>query len=47
MIESLDILYNRIEQEEIIPKQWQQVKIKSIDKKESGEELKKNQRGFL
>ena len=28
MIKSLEILYNRIEQEKIIPKQWKQVIIK-------------------
>ena len=44
IIKSLEILYNRIEQEKIIPKQWQQVIIKSVDKKGSGEELSKSQR---
>ena len=43
-IKILQILYNRIEQEKITPKQWQQVITKSVDKKESGEELSKNQR---
>ena len=33
MTKSLEILYNRIEQEKIISKQWQQVIIKSVDKK--------------
>ena len=47
IIKSLEILYNRIEQEKIIPKQWQQVIIKSVDKKGSGEELNKNQRGLF
>ena len=44
MIKSLEILYNTIEQEKIIPKQWQQVIIKYVDKKGSGEKLSKNQR---
>ena len=47
MIRSLEILYNRIEQEKIISKQWQQVIIKSVDKKGSGDELSKNQRGLI
>ena len=47
MIKSLEILYNRIEQEKIIPKQWQRVIIKSVDKKGSGEKLSKNQRGLF
>ena len=47
MIKSLEILYNRIEQEKIIPKQWLQLIIKSVDKKGSGEELSKNQRGLF
>ena len=47
MIKSLEILYNRIEQEKIISKEWQQVMIKSVDKKGSGEELSKNQRGLF
>ena len=38
MIKGLEILNNRIQQEKIIPKQLQQVIIKSINKKESGEE---------
>ena len=44
MIKSLEILYNRIEQEKIIPKQWKQVIIKSVDKKGSSEELSKSER---
>ena len=47
MIRSLEILYNRIEKEKIISKQWQQVIIKSVDKKGSGDELSKNQRGLI
>ena len=47
MIKSLEILFNRIDQEKTIPKQWQQVIIKSIDKKWSGEELSKGQRGLF
>ena len=47
MKKGLEILYNRIQQEKIIPKQLQQVIIKSINKKESGEELSKNQRGLF
>ena len=47
MIKSLEILYNRIEQEKIIPKQWLQLMIKSVDKKGNGEELSKNQRGLF
>ena len=47
MQKGLEILYNRIQQEKIIPKQLQQVIIKSINKKESGEELSKNQRGLF
>ena len=46
MIENLEILYNRIEQEKIIPKQWQQVITESVDKKGSDEELSKSQRGL-
>ena len=41
MIKILEILYNRIEQEKIISKYWQQVIIKSVDKKRSGEGLRK------
>ena len=41
MIKSLEILYNRIEQNNIIPKQLQQVIIKSADKKRSGDEPSK------
>ena len=47
MIKSLEILYNIIEQERTIPKQWQQVTIKSVDKKGNGEELSKSQRGLF
>ena len=47
MIKSLEILYNRIEQEKIIPKQWKQVIIKSVDKKGSSEELSKSERGLF
>ena len=47
MKKSLEILYNRIEQEGIIPKQWQQVITKSVDKKGNGEELSKSQRGLF
>ena len=47
MIKSLEILYNRIEHERIIPKQCQQVIIKSVDKKGNGEELSKSQRGLF
>ena len=47
MIKSLEILYNRIEQEKIIPKQWKRFIIKSVDKKGSGEKLSKNQRGLF
>ena len=47
MIKSLEILYNRIEQERIIPKQWEQFIIKSVDKKRNGEELSKSQRGLF
>ena len=47
MIENLEILYNRIEQEKIIPKEWQQVITKSVDKKGSGEELSKSQSGLF
>ena len=46
-IKILEILYNRIQQEKIRPKQWQQVIIKSVNKKGSGEELSKNQRGLF
>ena len=42
MIKSLEILNNRIEQEKIIPKQWQLVIIKSVDEKGSDEVLSKN-----
>ena len=41
MIKILEILYNRVEQEKIISKYWQQVIIKSVDKKRSGEGLRK------
>ena len=44
MIKSLEILNNRIEQEKIIPKQWQLVIIKSVDEKGSDEVLSKNQK---
>ena len=44
---NLEILYNRIEQERIIPKQWQQVIIKSVEKKGNGEERSKSQRGLI
>ena len=37
------MLYNRIEQERTIPKQWQQVITKSVDKKGNGEKLSKSQ----
>ena len=47
IIKSLEILYNRIEQEKIIPKQWKRFIIKSVDKKGSGEKLSKNQRGLF
>ena len=47
MIKSLEILYNRIEQERIVPKQWQQVIIISVDKKGNGEELSKSQRDLF
>ena len=47
MIKSLEILYIRIEQKKIIPKQWQQLIIKSIDMKENCEELSINQRGLF
>ena len=47
MIKSLEILYSKIEQERTIPKQWQQVIIKSVDKKGNGDELSKSQRGLF
>ena len=47
MIKSVEIICNRIEQEKIIRKQWQQVIIKSADKKGIGEELSKNKRGLF
>ena len=47
MIKSREVLHNRIEQEKIIPRQWQQVIIKWVHKKGSGEELSKNQRGLF
>ena len=47
MIKSLEILYNRIEQEKLIPKQQQQVIIKSVDKKGSGKELSKSQGDYF
>ena len=47
MIKSVEIICNRIEQEKIIRKQWQQVIIKSADKKGIGEELNKNKRGLF
>ena len=47
MIKSREVLYNRIEQEKIIPRQLQKVIIKSVHKKGSGEELSKNQRGLF
>ena len=47
MIKSLEKLYISIEQEKMITTQWQQVIIKSVDKKGSGEELSKSQRGLF
>ena len=47
MIKILEILYNRIQQEKIRPKQWQQVIKKPVNKKGSDEELRKNQRGLF
>ena len=47
MIKSREVLYNRIEQEKIIPRQLQQVIIKSVHKKGSSEELSKHQRGLF
>ena len=47
MIKSLEILYNRIEQQKILSKQWQQAIIKAVYKKGSGEEQSKNQRGLF
>ena len=46
MIKSPEVLYNRTEQERIIPKQWPQ-EIKSVDKKGNDEELSKSQRGLF
>ena len=47
MIKSLEILHNRIEQERMIPKRWQQVIIKSVNKKGNDEKLSKSQRSLL
>ena len=45
MIKSLEILYNIIEPEKIIPELWQQV-INKIEERNS-EKISKNQRGFF
>ena len=44
---SLEILYNRAEQEKIIPKHWQQVIIKSVDKKKKWWGTKLKSEGFI
>ena len=47
MIKSLEILHNRTEQKNIIPKQWQQIIKKSINKRRNVEELCINQRDLF
>ena len=46
IIKRLEVKYNRTEQENIVPKQWQKVIIKSLNKKGNSEELRKNQRSL-
>ena len=46
MVKSLEIIYNRIEEETIVPKQWKEVVINSVNKN-SSEDLSKSQRGLF
>ena len=47
LIKSLEILHNRVGQKKIIPKQWQKIIKKSINKKRNVEELCINQRDLF
>ena len=47
MVKGLYILFNRIKTENLIPKQWQLVTVKSIYKGRVKENIQENQRGIL
>ena len=47
MVKGLYILFNRIKTENLIPKQWQLVTVKSIHKGRVKENIQENQRGIL
>ena len=47
MAKSLAVLFNRIEEEGEIPKQWQLTTIKSVRKKGNQDKLNESQRGII